>query len=220
MNIAVKLDAADARRRGLRAAARRAQSGPHRPLPERHHLAGVRAAAARGSGPLHAPTASSAPIGRSPSGTTSWRWTPTMRPSPRPRASAWPTCEAMEEQEKALSAMGREPRRRGGAGFITMDEPEHSVHRKAVSPTRGAGQHRHDGAGGARARRPDPRFPADRRGVRLGRPGVEGADGDDAGHPVRLPVRGAPQAALLVGHGHEPARPRAGGELATEGRGR
>jgi cytochrome P450 len=30
--------------------------------------------------------------------------------------------------------MGR-PRRRCGAGFITMDEPEHSVHRKAVSPT-------------------------------------------------------------------------------------
>jgi cytochrome P450 len=41
----------------------------------------------------------------------------------------------MEEQEKALKAMGIEPRRRGGAGFITMDEPEHSVHRKAVSPT-------------------------------------------------------------------------------------
>ncbi len=41
----------------------------------------------------------------------------------------------MEEQEKALIAMGREPRRSGGAGFITMDEPEHSVHRKAVSPT-------------------------------------------------------------------------------------
>jgi len=42
---------------------------------------------------------------------------------------------AMEEQEKALKAMGQEPRRSGGAGFISMDEPEHSVHRKAVSPT-------------------------------------------------------------------------------------
>jgi cytochrome P450 len=42
---------------------------------------------------------------------------------------------AMEEQEAALKAIGQEPRRRGGAGFITMDEPEHSVHRKAVSPT-------------------------------------------------------------------------------------
>src|SRR5579859_573358 len=45
-----------------------------------------------------------------------------------------PNLQAMEEQEKVLAAMGR-PRRRGGAGFITMDEPEHSVHRKAVSPT-------------------------------------------------------------------------------------
>jgi len=34
-----------------------------------------------------------------------------------------------------MRAIGQEPRRRGGAGFITMDEPEHSVHRKAVSPT-------------------------------------------------------------------------------------
>jgi cytochrome P450 len=43
--------------------------------------------------------------------------------------------KAMEEQQAALRAMGREPRRGGGAGFITMDEPDHSVHRKAVSPT-------------------------------------------------------------------------------------
>ncbi|MGH6970019.1 MAG: hypothetical protein ACREEQ_00280, partial [Caulobacteraceae bacterium] len=33
------------------------------------------------------------------------------------------------EAEKAMAELGREPRRRGGAGFITMDEPEHSVHR-------------------------------------------------------------------------------------------
>ncbi|HZK99454.1 MAG TPA: cytochrome P450 [Caulobacteraceae bacterium] len=45
-----------------------------------------------------------------------------------------PNLQAMAEQDKALAAMGRE-RRRGGAGFITMDEPEHGVHRKAVSPT-------------------------------------------------------------------------------------
>ena len=38
--------------------------------------------------------------------------------------------EAIEEQAKVMGQ-----RRRGGAGFITMDEPEHSVHRKAVSPT-------------------------------------------------------------------------------------
>ncbi|HSZ49931.1 MAG TPA: cytochrome P450 [Caulobacteraceae bacterium] len=41
----------------------------------------------------------------------------------------------LEAQREAFAAMGREPRRNGGAGFITMDEPEHSVHRKAVSPT-------------------------------------------------------------------------------------
>jgi cytochrome P450 len=45
-----------------------------------------------------------------------------------------PNRKAMEEQDKAFAAMGRE-RRKGGAGFISMDEPEHSVHRKAVSPT-------------------------------------------------------------------------------------
>jgi cytochrome P450 len=38
--------------------------------------------------------------------------------------------QAIEEQAKVMGM-----RRRGGAGFITMDEPEHSVHRKAVSPT-------------------------------------------------------------------------------------
>jgi len=43
--------------------------------------------------------------------------------------------KAMEAQEAALRAMGREPRRGGGAGFITMDEPDHGVHRKAVTPT-------------------------------------------------------------------------------------
>ncbi|MGH7011804.1 MAG: hypothetical protein ACREEX_13305, partial [Caulobacteraceae bacterium] len=42
--------------------------------------------------------------------------------------------KAQEEQEKVFAEMGRE-RRRGGAGFITMDEPEHGVHRKTVSPT-------------------------------------------------------------------------------------
>jgi cytochrome P450 len=40
---------------------------------------------------------------------------------------------AQAESDKLMAQMGRERRR--GAGFITMDEPEHSVHRKAVSPT-------------------------------------------------------------------------------------
>ena len=38
--------------------------------------------------------------------------------------------EAMAEQIKIMGE-----RRRGGAGFITMDEPQHSFARKAVSPT-------------------------------------------------------------------------------------
>ena len=41
-----------------------------------------------------------------------------------------PNLEAMIEQEKIMG-----PRRSGGAGFITMDEPQHTAHRKAVSPT-------------------------------------------------------------------------------------
>jgi len=44
-----------------------------------------------------------------------------------------PNRKVQEEQEKVFAQLGRG--RRGGAGFITMDEPEHSVHRKAVSPT-------------------------------------------------------------------------------------
>ena len=40
----------------------------------------------------------------------------------------------MEAQDAAFAALGVK-RRRGAAGFITMDEPEHSTHRKAVSPT-------------------------------------------------------------------------------------
>ena len=46
-----------------------------------------------------------------------------------------PNYKSMAESEKVAAEMGREPRRSGGAGFITMDEPEHSKHRKAVSPT-------------------------------------------------------------------------------------
>ncbi|MBS0411598.1 MAG: cytochrome P450, partial [Proteobacteria bacterium] len=43
--------------------------------------------------------------------------------------------ENVAQQEAALRAIGQEPRRGGGAGFITMDEPEHGPARKAVSPT-------------------------------------------------------------------------------------
>ncbi|MGH6966109.1 MAG: cytochrome P450 [Phenylobacterium sp.] len=41
-----------------------------------------------------------------------------------------PTLEFLQQVEKLLGARGR-----AGGGFIAMDEPEHSVHRKAVSPT-------------------------------------------------------------------------------------
>jgi len=43
-----------------------------------------------------------------------------------------PNKAVMAEQEKVL---GEAPRRRGGAGFITMDPPDHGPRRKAVSPT-------------------------------------------------------------------------------------
>jgi cytochrome P450 len=46
-----------------------------------------------------------------------------------------PNRKNMEEQRRAMEAMGIEPRRGGGAGFISMDEPEHGPKRKAVSPT-------------------------------------------------------------------------------------
>ena len=69
-------------------------------------------------------------------------------------------------------------------------------------PDRGAGQPGEHGAADPRARRRDPGRAADRRDVRLGRQGVDRADQPDAGHAVRLPVRGAAQADLLVRHGH------------------
>jgi cytochrome P450 len=44
--------------------------------------------------------------------------------------------EQMAEQQKIMEQMGRgNEARRGGAGFITMDEPDHGPARKAVSPT-------------------------------------------------------------------------------------
>ena len=43
---------------------------------------------------------------------------------------ALPNLANLIEAERVLGA-----RRRGGAGFITMDEPDHAEHRKAVSPT-------------------------------------------------------------------------------------
>ncbi len=45
-----------------------------------------------------------------------------------------PNPKAQEENEKALLAIGQKPRPRTGNSFISMDEPEHSAQRKAVSP--------------------------------------------------------------------------------------
>ena len=194
----------------------RAQSGQGGALPGRHHLAVLRAAAPRGPGPFHRRRASSAPIGRSPAGTTSWRWTPTTRPSPRPRASACPTSKAMAEQEKARD--GRSAAAAAPASSPWTSRSTARTARRSARPWRPPTSAKMAPLVRERAGQILD-SPADRQGVRLGRPGVEGADGDDAGHPVRLPVRAAPQAALVVGHVHEPAGPRAGEELAAEGRG-
>ena len=45
-----------------------------------------------------------------------------------------PNLVALAEQQRVLGELAR-PRTGGGAGFITMDEPEHGAQRKAVSPT-------------------------------------------------------------------------------------
>ena len=99
----------------------------------------------------------------------------------------------------------------GGDGprpmFISMDPPKHDVQRKTVSPAVSPSNPTHAGADHPRAGRRHPGFPADRRGVRLGGQGVDRADHHDAGHPVRLPLRRAPQADPLVGCHHRAAGP-------------
>jgi cytochrome P450 len=46
-----------------------------------------------------------------------------------------PNLEQLERQQKAMAERFGQERRTGGAGFITMDEPQHAEQRKAVSPT-------------------------------------------------------------------------------------
>ena len=86
------------------------------------------------------------------------------------------TLESIIENEKI-----RGPRDKNAGGFISMDPPDHGPKRKTVTPAvapdnlaRMAPQVR-ERAG----HHPGPA--ADRRGVRLGRQGVQGTDGDDAG---------------------------------------
>ena len=89
----------------------------------------------------------------------------------------------------------------GSPMFIAMDPPKHDVQRKTVSPAVSPANLQllepliRERAG------KDPRRPADRRDLRLGRRVSIELTTHDAGHPVRLPVRGAPQADLLVRRG-------------------
>ena len=69
-----------------------------------------------------------------------------------------------------------------------------------------------------RARRQDPGRPAARRDIRLGRSCLDRADHPDAGHAVRLPVRGAAQADLLVGRRHGDRAPATAIEVRGEAR--
>ena len=187
MNIAVNAIDKRRARRGLCAAARQAQRGAADPVPDRHDVAVLRAPAHARTRCTTAPRASSAPTGRSPSTTTSWRSTPTTRCS-RPTSSLG-----------GITIGGGQANVDPLPMFIAMDPPKHDIQRKIVTPVVSPANLQVPGTDHPRARRQDPGLAADRRAVRLGRQGVDRADDDDAGHPVRLPVRGAPQADALVG---------------------
>ena len=130
MNIAVKVDAADAATAEAYAtpldqlnpaSAQRFQDGTHWPVFER----------LRAEDPVHfTPDSEFGPY---------WsvtRWNDIMAVDTDHEAFssadgiALANLQAIAEQEKVMGQ-----RRRGGAGFITMDEPDHAVHRKAVTPT-------------------------------------------------------------------------------------
>ena len=82
--------------------------------------------------------------------------------------------------------------------FIAMDPPKHDAQRKAVSPALSpANIHELEPLIRERAGLILDSLP-DRRDLRLGRQGLHRADHHDAGHPVRLSLRGAPQADPLV----------------------
>ena len=76
--------------------------------------------------------------------------------------------------------------------FIAMDPPKHDEQRKTVSPIVAPANLATLEPTDPRARRRDPRQPAARRDLRLGRQGLDRADHADAGDAVRLPVRGPP----------------------------
>ena len=138
-----------------------------------------------------APRAISAPIGRSRSSTTSSRSRRTTRSSRRRAAS--PSVDPKPDFPLE-------------SGFIAMDGPRHMAERKVVSARRRAPQPGASRAADSRARDRHPRWPARRRDLRLGRSRLDRAHDRDARDPLRLPIRGATQAHLLVGDRHQRSR--------------
>ena len=97
--------------------------------------------------------------------------------------------------------------------FIAMDPPRHDEQRKTVSPiVAPANLALLEATIRERAARILDGLPH-RRGVRLGAARVDRADHADAGHAVRLSVRGPASAHLVVGHGHRRPRRQRPGQL-------
>ena len=86
---------------------------------------------------------------------------------------------------------------------------KHDVQRKTVARCSRRPISTSSRADHPRARRRDPRQPADRRRVRLGRQGLDRTDHADAGDAVRLPLGGPPQADPLVRRRHHHPGPAA-----------
>ena len=109
--------------------------------------------------------------------------------------------------------VGRHPDRRPGQGPGAAELHPHgsaAPHRATQDrgADRGALKPRQYGNDDPPAHRGGARRPAARPAVRLGRPRLDRAYGDDAGDPVRLPVAGPPQAHPLVGRRHRQHRGR------------
>ena len=136
-----------------------------------------------------APTAPSARTGRSRASTTSRPSTWTTRPSRRSRRSSSAT-----------------RRRVPDASFIGTDGPAPRCRAQGRAADRRAAPAREPRAAHPPARGGDPRRSARRRTLRLGAGRVHRADDADARDALRLPLRGPPQAALLVRRRDSPAR--------------
>ena len=193
MNIAVNALEKDARDAAYALPLDKINVGAAAAVPDRHDVALLRAPAAAKTRSTTAPRASSAPIGRSPSTTTSWRSTPTTR-------SSRPMHARRHHHRRAGRPTSPLPM------FIAMDPPKHDVQRKTVSPIVAPANLAHlEPIIRERAGKILDELPR-RRDVRLGRQGLDRADDADAGDAVRLPVRGPPQADPLVGRRHRRAR--------------